>query len=109
MSQDNSGDDAGQDRYGKTVADVPDGSAVRQKEEKGKRRRLSSGFFRFIIVRFLLIIPTIFILVTLVFFVMRATGDPASSLLAMRTRSHLPMRTLQNYARGASSAVTPSP
>lgn len=52
MSQDNSGDDAGQDRYGKTVADVPDGSAVRQKEEKGKRRRLSSGFFRFIIVRF---------------------------------------------------------
>lgn len=84
MSQDNSGDDAGQDRYGKTVADVPDGSAVRQKEEKGKRRRLSSGFFRFIIVRFLLIIPTIFILVTLVFFVMRATGDPISAALGGR-------------------------
>ena len=30
--------------------------------------------FRFVLTRFLLIIPTVFILVTIVFFVMRATG-----------------------------------
>ena len=36
------------------------------------------------IVRFLLIIPTVFILVTVVFFVMRATGDPISAALGGR-------------------------
>ncbi len=41
---------------------------------KAKKNRLSGGFFRFVITRFLLIIPTVFILVTVVFFVMRATG-----------------------------------
>lgn len=46
---------------------------------KAKKNRLSSGFFRFVITRFLLIIPTIFILVTVVFFVMRATGDPITA------------------------------
>ncbi len=34
--------------------------------------------------RFLLIIPTVFILVTIVFFVMRATGDPISAALGGR-------------------------
>lgn len=49
------------------------------KATKPKKNRLSGGFFRFVLTRFLLIIPTVFILVTVVFFVMRATGDPISA------------------------------
>ncbi|QAY74117.1 ABC transporter permease [Agromyces protaetiae] len=37
------------------------------------------GFGRYLLVRFLLIIPTVFILVTLVFFLMRLTGDPITA------------------------------
>lgn len=48
-------------------------------QPKAKKNKLSSGFFRFVLTRFLLIIPTVFILVTIVFFVMRATGDPISA------------------------------
>lgn len=51
---------------------------------KAKKNRISSGFFRFVVTRFLLIIPTVFILVTVVFFVMRATGDPISAALGGR-------------------------
>ena len=51
---------------------------------KRKRNRLSGSFFRFVLTRFLLIIPTVFILVTVVFFVMRATGDPISAALGGR-------------------------
>ena len=51
---------------------------------KPKRNRLSGGFFRFVLTRFLLIIPTVFILVTIVFFVMRATGDPISAAMGGR-------------------------
>mgnify|MGYP006874923152 CR=1 FL=1 len=40
-------------------------------QPKAKKNKLSSGFFRFVLTRFLLIIPTVFILVTIVFFVMR--------------------------------------
>ncbi|PJM75285.1 ABC transporter permease [Bifidobacterium simiarum] len=53
-------------------------------ETKPKKNRISSGFFKFVVVRFLLIIPTIFILVTIVFFVMRATGDPITAALGGR-------------------------
>ena len=49
-----------------------------------KKNRISGGFFRFVVIRFLLIIPTVFILVTVVFFVMRATGDPISAALGGR-------------------------
>ncbi|MDN6017282.1 MAG: ABC transporter permease, partial [Bifidobacterium mongoliense] len=45
---------------------------------------MSGGFFRFLVARFLLIIPTVFILVTIVFFVMRTTGDPISAALGGR-------------------------
>ena len=44
------------------------------KPKQAKKNHLSGGFFRFVLTRFLLIIPTVFILVTVVFFVMRATG-----------------------------------
>ncbi|MBF4634255.1 ABC transporter permease [Agreia pratensis] len=48
------------------------------------RRSSSSaggGLGRYILVRFLLIIPTVFILVTLVFLLMRTTGDPITAAL----------------------------
>jgi peptide/nickel transport system permease protein len=44
----------------------------------------SASLGRYILVRFLLIIPTIFILVTMVFVVMRATGDPITAALGGR-------------------------
>ncbi|NEG95739.1 ABC transporter permease subunit [Bifidobacterium sp. SMB2] len=62
----------------------PQNKAVDTPENKPKKNRISGGFFRFVIVRFLLIIPTIFILVTIVFFVMRATGDPITAALGGR-------------------------
>lgn len=46
--------------------------------------RSSGGVGRYILVRFLLIFPTIFILVTLVFFLMRVTGDPITAALGGR-------------------------
>lgn len=47
------------------------------------------GFFRspllrYLAIRFLLIIPTVFILVSMVFFVMRAIGDPITAALGGR-------------------------
>lgn len=49
-----------------------------------RRRTGGGGLGRYILVRFLLIIPTVFILVTMVFFVMRATGDPITASLGGR-------------------------
>jgi len=43
-----------------------------------------SGLLRYMIVRFLLIIPTVFILVTLVFFLMRVAGDPITASVGGR-------------------------
>ena len=42
------------------------------------------GLLRYLIVRFLLIIPTVFILVTMVFLLMRTTGDPITAALGGR-------------------------
>ena len=50
----------------------------------GIKRTRGGGFWRYLLVRFLLIIPTIFILVTLVFFLMRLTGDPITASLGDR-------------------------
>jgi peptide/nickel transport system permease protein len=47
-----------------------------------KPKSQGGGFGRYLLVRFLLIIPTIFILVTLVFFLMRLTGDPITAARA---------------------------
>ena len=51
-----------------------------------KRRQPAGGnkLLRFIVVRFLLIFPTIFILVTMVFLLMRTTGDPITAALGGR-------------------------
>ncbi|GAA2022764.1 ABC transporter permease [Agromyces tropicus] len=47
-------------------------------------RSAGGGLGRYILVRALLIIPTVFILVTLVFVAMRATGDPITAALGDR-------------------------
>ena len=50
-------------------------------ERTKARRRTGGGLGRYIVIRALLIIPTIFILVTVVFFLMRSTGDPITAAL----------------------------
>lgn len=58
-----------------------------------KVKRPGNPLLRFIIVRFLLIIPTVFILVTMVFVLMRAIGDPITAALGGRlTPSELEAR-----------------
>ncbi|POH85117.1 peptide ABC transporter permease, partial [Ralstonia pickettii] len=42
------------------------------------------GLWRYILVRLLLVIPTVFILVTVVFVLMRLTGDPITAALGGR-------------------------
>ena len=59
----------------------PEAPAAPGPERTRKRRRSSGGLGRYILVRALLIIPTIFILVTVVFFLMRSTGDPITASL----------------------------
>lgn len=44
-----------------------------------RTRGTGGGLGRYLLVRFLLIIPTVFILVTVVFVLMRATGDPITA------------------------------
>jgi peptide/nickel transport system permease protein len=45
----------------------------------GPRSSGGGGLGRYLVIRFLLIIPTVFILVTLVFLLMRSTGDPITA------------------------------
>jgi peptide/nickel transport system permease protein len=49
-----------------------------------KRRGSGGGLGRYLLIRFLLIFPTVFILVTTVFILMRATGDPITAALGGR-------------------------
>ncbi|UOD80031.1 ABC transporter permease [Paenarthrobacter ureafaciens] len=60
-----------------TLVDVPDAEpgVVTPKNKS----RSGGGLGRYIVVRFFLIIPTVFILVTLVFFLMRVIGDPITA------------------------------
>src|SRR6476661_5249123 len=51
---------------------------------KGRKIRGGGGLGSYLLIRFLLIIPTIFILVTTVFFLMRSTGDPITAALGGR-------------------------
>lgn len=57
------------------------------------KKSSGTGLGRYVLIRFLLIIPTIFILTTLVFFLMRITGDPITAALGGRlTRDQLAER-----------------
>jgi len=49
-----------------------------------RKRRGGGGLGSYLLIRFLLIFPTIFILVTTVFFLMRSTGDPITAALGGR-------------------------
>jgi peptide/nickel transport system permease protein len=51
---------------------------------RARRPRMSGGLVRYLLVRFALIIPTVWILVTTVFVLMRATGDPITAALGGR-------------------------
>nr|WP_232531971.1 ABC transporter permease [Microbacterium halophytorum] len=53
----------------------PQAAPPRQKKAQG------SSLWRYLLIRFLLIFPTIFILVTTVFLMMRVTGDPITAAL----------------------------
>lgn len=55
-------------------------------EQQVTQKRSSGSLGRYILARFLLIFPTIFILVTIVFFMMRVTGDPITASLGGRLR-----------------------
>jgi peptide/nickel transport system permease protein len=48
------------------------------------RRRGGGGLGRYLLIRFLLIFPTVFVLVTTVFVLMRSTGDPVTAALGGR-------------------------
>jgi peptide/nickel transport system permease protein len=62
-----------------------------------RSRRSGGGLASYIAIRFLLIIPTVFILVTLVFILMRATGDPITAAVGGR----LPPAQLQERIHAA--------
>ncbi len=47
--------------------------------DRPKPKSQGGGFGRYLLIRFLLIFPTIFILVTVVFFLARTTGDPITA------------------------------
>ena len=52
--------------------------------EPSRGKKAGGGLGRYLLVRFLLIFPTVFILVTVVFVLMRATGDPITAALGGR-------------------------
>ncbi|WP_423924217.1 ABC transporter permease [Frigoribacterium sp. 2-23] len=64
------------------TGDIP---ATEPPTAKATRRRPSGGGFgRYLVIRALLIIPTVFILVTLVFFLMRVVGNPITASVGGR-------------------------
>ncbi|GIG37631.1 ABC transporter permease [Cellulomonas pakistanensis] len=63
---------------GAADATAPGGDAAPGRTEP-RRKSSGGGLGRYLLVRFLLIIPTVFILVTVVFVLMRATGDPITA------------------------------
>jgi peptide/nickel transport system permease protein len=66
-----------------TVAPSPSAPAARP-AERTKKSSSGGGIGRYLLIRFLLIFPTIFILVSMVFWLMRTTGDPITAALGGR-------------------------
>ena len=86
--------------YGASAPDGPGSTAAIEEPPPflARRRPRSGGTLgRYILIRFLLIIPTVFILVTVVFFLIRLTGDPITASLGGR----LPADQLQERIREA--------
>ena len=64
-----------------TVAAPPVEPRISGPSSRAKRQRGGGSLWRYLGVRFLLIFPTVFILVTMVFVLMRITGDPITVAL----------------------------
>ncbi|MBN1091331.1 ABC transporter permease [Blastococcus sp. TML/M2B] len=62
-----------------TTTELTGGGAAPEAAPTAARQRRSGGLGSYLLVRFLLIFPTIFILVTTVFVLMRLTGDPITA------------------------------
>jgi peptide/nickel transport system permease protein len=67
-----------------TTTELTAGSTDPAGEAPAARPRGGGGLGTYLLIRFLLIFPTIFILVTTVFFLMRSTGDPITAALGGR-------------------------
>ncbi|HEY0261010.1 MAG TPA: ABC transporter permease [Lacisediminihabitans sp.] len=67
-----------------TTTVIPASAPGAAKPTKARRKPAGGQIWRYIVVRFLLIIPTVFILVSMVFFLMRLTGDPITAALGGR-------------------------
>ena len=70
-----------------TITGAPTGVAPGQPSpapEARRKKQGGGGLGRYLLVRFLLIFPTIFILVSMVFLLMRTTGDPITAALGGR-------------------------
>ncbi|WP_222262286.1 ABC transporter permease [Modestobacter marinus] len=80
-----------------TTTEPTTGSTEPETAPVRRRRRSGGGLGSYLLVRFLLIFPTIFILVTTVFFLMRSTGDPITAALGGR----LPADQLQERIEAA--------
>lgn len=65
-------------------ASVPTTTEAVSPSSPEKKSRSGGGLGRYLFIRFLLIFPTVFILVTVVFFAMRATGDPITAAMSGR-------------------------
>ena len=63
---------------------TPTAAALAPPVSSDKKKRSGGGLGRYLFIRFLLIFPTVFILVTVVFFAMRATGDPITAAMSGR-------------------------
>jgi peptide/nickel transport system permease protein len=67
-----------------TTTVIPDTAPAGAPSGQKKRQRDGSALGRYIVVRFLLIIPTVFILVSMVFMLMHTIGDPITAALGGR-------------------------
>jgi peptide/nickel transport system permease protein len=62
-----------------TTTELTGGGAAPEAAPTAARQRRSGGLGSYLLIRFLLIFPTVFILVTTVFVLMRLTGDPITA------------------------------
>ena len=67
-----------------TTATEPTGTDENRVPVPGRKIRGGGGLGSYLLIRFLLIFPTVFILVTTVFVLMRSTGDPITAALGGR-------------------------
>ncbi len=67
-----------------TATELAPGDPAQEDAPATRKRRGGGGLGSYLLIRFLLIFPTVFILVTTVFFLMRSTGDPITAALGGR-------------------------